>query len=873
VAAVALVAASAFFGWLCASDRLANALAQNQMAGGTQLPKPDPEFQGKVADTYKDSTPNYPQPAKAPKGSPNVLLILLDDVGFGMCSTFGGPVPTPNMDKLANNGLRYTRFHTTALCSPTRAALLAGRNHHSVGTGVIIECGTGYPGYTGIIPRTAALVPEILRDNGYATAMFGKAHNTPEPEISPAGPFDRWPTGQGFDYFYGFNQGETSQYYPVLYRNTTAVNAPKTPEQGYHFTEDMTDEAIAWTRNVRAGDRDKPWFVYFSTGAAHAPHHAPPDWRAKFAGKFDHGWDNQREITFEQQKRTGVIPANAKLTPRPSEIPSWDAQPADAKKVYCRLTENYAAYMAHADFNIGRLIDSLETSGELNNTLVMYVVGDNGPSAEGGLEGTFNEVASLIGFNPGLASIIKRIDQIGGPESEPHVPVGWAWAMATPFQWTKQVASHLGGTRNPMIVHWPKGVKTKGELRTQYHHVIDVVPTILDCCGVPEPKVVNGIPQKPIQGVSMRYSFDDANAKGRRTTQYYEMFVNRGIYHDGWLACSRFGVPWSVAGKEGDFLKAPWELYKLDADFSQADDLAAQNPAKLEELQGMFLEEARKYDVFPLDPRLSERLDSRNRIAGEPKTTWTYYGNNVRLPEPIGPIVYPNSHTITAELTIPEGGCEGVIACAGGVSGGWSLYVRDGKPAYHYNFADFETYDVNARDPLPAGKATLKLEYESKGMRPRSTIAAGARVKLSVNGRLAAQGETDNAMFRHGVEPFEIGRDSISPVNAAYKGKGDFAFSGRIDKIQFDVGAVKVGAAQPFRRDRTILPFNEPKLAPFTEIDARNAKLPPRFEVTAPRGAANVAIGENTATAVTDDQKKRDDRFIGKFDKVKIDLN
>jgi arylsulfatase len=701
------------------------------------------------------------------------------------------------MDRLAKNGLSYTHFHTTALCSPTRAALLTGRNHHSCGTGVIIEMGTGFPGYTGIIPRTTAVVAETLRDNGYATAMFGKAHNTPEPEISPAGPFDRWPTGQGFDYFYGFNQGETSQYYPVLYRNTTAVNAPKTPEQGYHFMADMTDEAVAWTRNTRAANPDKPWFVYYSAAGVHAPHHAPADWRAKYAGKFDHGWDKQREMTFEQQKKIGVIPADAKLTPRPKELPAWDDQPADAKKVYLKLMENYAAYMAYTDDQVGRFIDSLEKSGELDNTLVMYVVGDNGPSAEGGLEGTFNEVASLIGFNPGLASIVKRIDQIGGPESEPHVPVGWAWAMAAPFQWTKQIASHFGGTRNPMIAHWPNGIKAKGEQRTQFHHVIDVVPTILDCCGVPEPKVVNGIPQKPIEGVSMRYTFDDAKAKSKRTTQYFEMMVNRAIYHDGWVACSRFGVPWNIAGRSGDFLDAPWELYHIESDFSQADDLAAKNPEKLKELQALFVEEAKKFDVFPLDARMSERLDSRNRVAGEPKTSWTYYGNNVRLPEPIGPLIYPNSHTITAELTVPEKECEGVIACAGGVSGGWTFYVKDGKLAYHYNFADFEFYDVDAKEALPAGKVTVKLDYVSKGTPKGTTISDGATVRLFVNSKLVAEGETKKAMFRHGIEPFEVGRDSIAPVNAAYKSKGAYPFTGTIDKITFEAKPRQVDAPAP----------------------------------------------------------------------------
>jgi arylsulfatase len=705
------------------------------------------------------------------------------------------------MDKLANNGLKYNQFQTTALCSPTRAALLAGRNHHAVGTGVIIEYGTGYPGYTGIIPRSCALVSEILRSNGYATAVFGKWHNTPQLEISPAGPFDRWPTGLGFDYFYGFNQGETHQYYPVLYRNITPVNAPKTPEQGYHFTEDMTDETIAWTRNVRAANPDKPWFVYFSTAAVHAPHHVTKEWRDKYAGKFDHGWDRQRDITFEQQKKIGVIPANAKLTPRPKEIPAWDAQTADAKKVCCRLMENYAAFMAHTDFHIGRLIDNIEQAGELDNTLIFYIVGDNGASAEGGLHGTFNKVASVLGFNPGLQGIIKRLDQIGEPQSEPHVPVGWAWAMDTPFQWTKQFASHLGGVRNPMIVHWPRGIKAKGELRTQYHHVIDVAPTILDCCGLSEPKTVNGIPQKPMHGVSMRYTFDDAKSKSRRTTQYYEMLANRGIYHNGWLACSRFGVPWETAFRPGNFLDAPWELYKLDVDFSQCDDLAAEDPDRLKRLQALFMEEAKKYDVFPLDSRFAERGDPRNRAAGEPPTSWTYRGNNVRLPEAIGPNIYPNSHTITAELAVPEKGCEGVIACVGGLSGGWSLYVKDGKLTYHYNLADFEHYSVQANAPLPVGKVLVKLEYTSKGLKPGGTLNNGATVKLFVNDKAVGEGTVGTALARHGIEPFEVGRDSVSPVCPDYKGKGDFAFTGRIDKIQFDVTG-KVGAAEQEQRRR-----------------------------------------------------------------------
>lgn len=781
----ALVVAGCALGYITAVGGLTQAIAQDtkgQTTPGLQLPKPDPAFTGKIAESYKDSTPSYPLPVKAPQGSPNVLIILLDDVGFGMCSTFGGPVHTPHMDKLARNGLKYTRFHTTALCSPTRAALLCGRNHHSCGTGVIIEMGTGYPGYTGIIPRSTALVSQVLRDNGYATSMFGKWHNTPEPDISPAGPFDRWPTGLGFDYFYGFNQGETHQYYPTLYRNTIPIPQPKSPEQGYHFTEDMTDEAIAWTRNVRAADRAKPWFAYFSTGAVHAPHHAPKEWRDKYKGKFDHGWDKQRELTHAQQLAMGIIPQGTKLTSRPEGIPAWDTLPADNKRVYTRLMENYAGFMAHTDYHVGRLLDSLEAAGELDNTLVFYVVGDNGASPEGGLEGTFSELASLLGIDLGLKSTIDRLDEIGGPTSEPHVPVGWAWAMNAPFQWTKQVASHFGGTRNPLIVHWPKGIKAKGEQRTQFHHVIDVVPTILEACRLPEPKVVNGIPQKPMEGVSMIYSFDDAKAKDRRTTQYFEMKTNRAIYQDGWVACSRFGAPWERGLGGGDYNKAPWELYHVDEDFSQANDLAAQHPEKLKDLQAKFLEEARKYDVFPLDPRFSERMDPKLRIAGEPKTNWTYYGNHVWLPEPVGPQLFPRGHTITAELLIPRGGAEGVVTCAGAFSAGWSLYIKDGKPHFRYTLFDIADVSIPGTVTLPEGNVTLKTEFTPDGSK-----AGGGMLKLFVNDQPAGEGRLTRSVFRHGLEPFEVGRDSITPIDPAYKDKGKFEFTAVIKKVTFEL--------------------------------------------------------------------------------------
>jgi arylsulfatase A-like enzyme len=780
---IVIVTACVFFGWRAAIDRPLPAFAREAevIAGpGSQLPQPDPAFGGKVGETYKDSTPSFPLPVRAAKGSPNVLLILLDDVGFGMCSTFGGPVPTPHLERLAANGLKYNRFHTTALCSPTRGALLTGRNHHSCATGVIIEMGTGYPGYTGIIPRSTALVSETLRDNGYATGMFGKWHNTPEPDISPAGPFDRWPTGLGFDSFYGFNQGETHQYYPVIYRNTSWVPQPKTPEQGYHFTADMTDEAIAWTRNIRAADPDKPWFNYFSTSGVHAPHHAPKAWREKFVGAFDHGWDRQRELTHAKQLELGIIPKGTKLTPRAEEVPAWDDQSFEARKVYSRLMENYAAYMAYTDAEVGRLIESLRTSGELDNTLVMYVVGDNGASAEGGLEGTFSEIASLIGVQLGLASTVRRLDEIGGPTSEPHVPVGWAWAMNAPFKWTKQVASHFGGTRNPLVVHWPAGIKAKGEIRDQFHHCIDVVPTILEACKIPTPEVVNGIAQKPIEGVSMAYSFDDAKAASLRPTQYFELATNRAIYHDGWLACSRYGLPWVTAGRGDGFLTAPWELYNVSADFSQADNLAEREPEKLVELKSKFIEEAEKYDVFPLDPRFSERLDPRMRLSGVPKTAWTYYGNAVWLPEPIGPQLFPRGHTITAELDIPEGGAEGVVACAGAFSAGWSLSIQAGKPVFRYTGFEVSDITIVGTVAIPEGKVVLRTDFTPDGSRE-----GGGLLTLSVNGKPAGEGRITRTFFRHGLEPFEVGRDSITPVDPAYKDKGTFEFTGTIDKVSF----------------------------------------------------------------------------------------
>jgi arylsulfatase len=754
--------------------------------GQETLPRPDPPFKGKIGATYKESKADFPRPVVAPAGAPNVLLVLLDDTGFGHAGTFGGAVATPTMDRLAKEGLRYNTFHTTALCSPTRGALLTGRNHHSIGTGVIIEMGTGFPGYTGVVPNSTVGLPEILRQNGYATAAFGKWHNTPDNEISPAGPFDRWPTGKtwGFEYFYGFMNGETHQYYPVLYRNTTPIPPPRSPEDGYHLTEDLVDQTVAWLDQVKATNPQKPWFVYFSTGAIHGPHHTPKAHREKYKGKFDAGWDKYREETFARQKALGVIPATAKLTPRPAEIPAWDAQSEAAKRVFRRLMENYSGFLDHTDEQVGRLIAAIESSGQLDNTLVIYIVGDNGASGEGGLEGTVNEVASLNGIQLGLKGLEDKFDELGGPQTEPHVPVGWAWAADTPFRWTKQVATHFGGTRNPLIVRWPKGIRAKGELRSQFHHVIDIAPTVLQAAGIREPKVVNGVPQKPIEGVSMRYTFDDGKAKSRRTVQYFEMLGNRGVYKDGWMAVARHGrLPWETAGGGGPFEQDQWELYNLANDFTQADDLAAKNPAKVTELQAAFLVEAKKYNVLPLDDRMAERFDATlrpNPLAGLKRFT---YGPGVAN---ISESAILNTHnvpfSVTAEVEAGASGTDGVLAAVGGITSGWSLYVKDGKPTFFYNFFEVEKYRVQSSEALPSGKATVRVEVTPVEAGPGKP----ATVKLFVNGKQTGEGRVEKTVpFRYSVEPFDVGMDNVSAVSDEYK--PPFVFKGRIERVTIEV--------------------------------------------------------------------------------------
>ena len=749
------------------------------------LPKPAPPFKGTIGQTVTESQADYPKPLAAPAGAPNVLLIILDDVGFGHAGTFGGAVATPTLDRLAAGGLRYNQFHTTALCSPTRGALLTGRNHHSIGTGVIIELGTGFPGYTGIVPNSTAGLPEILRQNGYTTAAFGKWHNTPDVEITPSGPFDRWPTGKtwGFEYFYGFMNGETHQNYPVLYRNTTPVAQPKSPEAGYHVTEDLVDDAIAWLNQVNATNPNKPWFMYFSTGGIHGPHHTPKAYREKYQGKFDAGWDTYRQETFARQQQLGVIPAGAKLTPRPKEIPAWADQPENAKRVYRRLMENYSGFLEHTDVEVGRLIAAIDKAGEMDNTLIFYIVGDNGASGEGGLEGTVNEIASLNGIQLGLAGLEAKFDEIGGPKTEPHVPVGWAWAANTPFQWTKQVASHFGGTRNGVVVHWPKGIRETKGLRTQFHHVIDVAPTLLEAAGIKEPKVVNGVEQKPIEGVSMLYSFNDGTAKSQRTVQYFEMFGNRGIYQDGWMATTRHGrLPWG-AGSPGGFDDDPWELYNIAEDFSQADNLAARHPEKVKALQAAFLVEAKKYNVLPLDDRLAERFDASlrpNPLAGLKRFT---YGPGV---SGISESAVLNTHgvpfSVTAEVEVGEAGSDGVLAAIGGITSGWSLYVKNGRPTFYYNFFEVDHARIQSSEALPKGTSTVRMEFTPVEPGPGKP----ADVKLFVNGKETGKGRVAKTVpFRYSVEPFDVGRDTVSPVTEDYK--VPFAFQGRIEHVTIEV--------------------------------------------------------------------------------------
>jgi arylsulfatase A-like enzyme len=762
-------------------------------AGNTVLPPPEPPFKGVIGETYKDSKPDKIPIIKAPEGAPNVLLVLIDDCGFAQWGTFGGQVPTPNLDRLAKNGLRYTRFHTTALCSPTRAALLTGRNHHSVGMGVITELADAYPGYSGQIPKSAAMVSEILRQNGYSTEYVGKNHQIADWETSISGPFDRWPSLQGFDHFYGFIGGETDQWQPPMFRDTTPVEMeiPKGKEGHYTLNDSLADEVITYMHREKSVTPDRPFFIYYAPGATHAPHHAPKEWMAKFKGQFHQGWDKYREEAYQRQLKLGVIPHETKLTPRPKDIPAWDSLSADQKKVAERLVEAFAAFTAQTDYAVGRVLDALEETGQADNTLVIWEIGDNGASIEGGLYGTFNEFTGLAGIKEDPAFLLQHLDDIGGPSSYNHFPVGWAWAMNTPFQWGKQVASHFGGTRNPLVISWPARIKDKGGIRTQFHHVIDIAPTILEAAHIPQPTEVNGVLQKPIEGISMMYSFDDANAKEQRQTQYFEMFGNRALYHDGWIASVRHGrLPWESAGTY-DFAKDVWELYKLDEDFSEANDLAAKNPEKLKELQDLFLVEARKYNVLPLDDRFIERGDPHLRPSLiEGRTKFTYLSGTAHVAESSAANTFNTSHTITAYVEVPKTGGDGVLVARGGFAGGYSLYIKDGKPTYEYNWFGEARYRVRSSQKLSPGLATIRMEFKYDG----GGIAKGGTVTLFVNDKKVGEGRIDRTepVRFSANETFDTGLDSASPVSTEYQ--PPFRYTGTLKKVEIDVAPAQLSA-------------------------------------------------------------------------------
>src|SRR5499426_1069386 len=757
------------------------------------LPEPEWRFpNAKIGMYATDSTPDFPPVKSAPEGAPNVLLVLLDDVGYGWPSVCGGLVRMPTADRLAKAGLFYNQFHTTALCSPTRAAMLTGRNHHSVATGVIQEMATGYPGYCGIIPKGCATFAELLKHAGYTSAWFGKNHNVPDNQTSPAGPFNNWPTNQGFDYFYGFISGETDQFYPSLLKNTDAIEPPYRPEEGYQLTRDLADQCIGWIRQQKSIAPDRPFMAYFSTGAAHAPHQPPLDWRGKNAARFDMGWDKYREQVHAKQLEAGIIPAGSKLTPRPEQIPSWDSQPKEHQKLFARQAENYADFLEHADYEAGRVVDAIEQLGELDNTLVVYIIGDNGSSGEGSLVGTPNEIMSLNGRQPSMEEAIGFMDRWGMPGTSPHYAVGWAWAGDTPFQWTKQVASHFGGTRNCMIVSWPKVITDHGAVRPQFHHCIDVMPTLMEVAGIAEPTVVNGYVQKPIEGVSFAYTFASENAKtpSTRTQQYFEMLGNRAMYRDGWIAACRHGrLPWDTGGSAPGFENDAWELYQIAEDFSQAVDLAQKEPAKLRELQDLFMAEAARYNVLPLDDRFAERMDVTLRpsfFAG--RDTVSFYPGMTRLPEGSGPKLVGVPFTMTVPVDIPTQGAEGVIFALGGDAAGWSLFLWEGKARFHYNFFGIRRYDVTSPKALSPGKHTIEVKFTPESPKPGSP----AQVTLSIDGKQAAKGRIDEQVpQRCGTESLDVGMDCVSPVCNDYEKKGLFPFTGTIESVTFVFGPHK----------------------------------------------------------------------------------
>jgi len=771
---------------------------------GKQLPPPPMPFGGVIKESAKDSTPWWPSRVVPPKGAPNILLIMTDDQGYGVSGTFGGVIPTPAMDRIANAGLRYTEFHSTALCSPTRAAIITGRNHHSVGYGVIGELSTGYPGYDSLIGPDNATIGTILRDNGYATSWFGKDHNIPSFQYSAAGPFDQWPVGLGFQYFYGFLGGETDQWTPYLYRNTTPVS-PWIGKPGYNLTTDLADDAIKYMSGLNAAAPDKPFFVYYVPGGTHSPHQPTKEWIDKFKGKFDMGYEKLRDQIFANQKRLGVIPADTQLTPWPdgqaiyggAKLPRWDSLSILQKKLYSREAEVFAAYAAYTDHEIGRVIQEVQDEGKLDNTLIIYISGDNGTSAEGTLEGTFNQMTAYNGLlTLPLPLQLLHYSDWGSDKTYPHMSVAWSWAFDTPFKWTKQVASHFGGTRQGMAISWPGHITDVGDIRSQFHHVIDIVPTILEATGIKAPDEVDGIKQKPIEGVSMVYTFDkaNANAPSKHLTQYFEMVGNRAIYHDGWIASTTPpAAPWLLAtGKLTDVNDYNWELYHLTEDYSQNNDLAQKNPDKLKEMQALFLTEAAKYQVLPLDNTGFSRLLTPRPSAVAGKTVFTYTGPNENIPVGNAPSILDRDYTITADITVPQGGAEGMIVTLGGRFGGYGLYLLKGKPVFDYNLLDLKHYRWEGgplghgllADALKPGKHTIVFDFKYDGPGP----GKGGEGVFKVDGNEIARKKMDHTipLLMSIDETFDVGSDTRTAVNDDYK--LPFRFTGTIDKLTFNLG-------------------------------------------------------------------------------------